>query len=111
MKRLYFILALVGLLSGCTTPTKLAHSDAASVEVDILGLFDVSKCQYLGDVTGNEGHWYSFLFFPNDTLIQGALNELKSNAIDLGADTVIISVPQAFNTSVTMLGTAYSCDS
>ncbi|NOH98446.1 DUF4156 domain-containing protein [Vibrio sp. 99-70-13A1] len=109
MNKLYFIFTVVALLTGCTTPTKLVHSDALSVKVDIHGSFDISECQYLGEVTGNEGHWYSFLFFPNDTLIQGALNELKSNAIQLGADTIVLTVPQAFNTSVTMLGTAYSC--
>ncbi|WP_133154082.1 DUF4156 domain-containing protein, partial [Vibrio kanaloae] len=64
---------------------------------------------YKGEVTGSEGHWYSYLFFQNDTLIQGAMNELKSNAIELGADTIIFTLPQHFSTSVTMLGTAYLC--
>lgn len=38
------------------------------------------------------------------------MNELKSNTIELGADTVIFTLPQDFSTSVTMLGTAYLCE-
>ncbi|MCZ8487394.1 hypothetical protein O9992_04190 [Vibrio lentus] len=55
-------------------------------------------------VTGNEGHWYSYLFFPNDTLIQGAMNELKFNAIRLSLQTHRYITSQDFSTSVTMLG-------
>ena len=102
-------LAMSSVLLGCTTPTSTPHSEAANVQMDYHGVINIDKCQYKGEVTGSEGHWYSYLFYPNDTLIQGAMNELKSNTIELGADTVIFTLPQDFATSVTMLGTAYLC--
>ncbi|WKY57386.1 DUF4156 domain-containing protein [Vibrio sp. SNU_ST1] len=109
MKKELVTLAMTGILVGCTTPTSIPHSESDQVQMDYHGLIDINKCEYKGEVTGSEGHWYSYLFYPNDTLIQGAMNELKSNAIRLGSDTVIFTLPQDFATSVTMLGTAYRC--
>ncbi|MFA0141601.1 DUF4156 domain-containing protein [Vibrio kanaloae] len=109
MKKELIALAMSGALLGCTTPTSLPHSDADKVQMDYHGVINIDQCEYKGEVTGSEGHWYSNLFFQNDTLIQGAMNELKSNAIELGADTIIFTLPQHFSTSVTMLGTAYLC--
>ena len=109
MKKELVTLAMTGILVGCTTPTSIPHSESDQVQMDYHGLIDINECEYKGEVTGSEGHWYSYLFYPNDTLIQGAMNELKSNAIGLGADTVIFTLPQDFATSVTMLGTAYRC--
>ncbi|MEZ9871903.1 MULTISPECIES: DUF4156 domain-containing protein [Vibrio] len=110
MKKELVALAMSGMLLGCTKPTSTPHSKADKVQMDYHGLINIEQCEYKGEITGSEGHWYSYLFFPNDTLIQGAMNELKSNAIELGADTVIFTLPQYFSTSVTMLGTAYLCE-
>ncbi len=109
MKKEWMALAVSSMLLGCTTPTSVPHNEADSVKMDYHGIINIDQCEYKGEVTGSEGHWYSYLFYPNDTLIQGAMNELKANAIQLGADTVIFTLPQDFSTSVTMLGTAYLC--
>lgn len=109
MKRRALGLLTLGLLVGCTTPTQMPHEKAHQVQLDYHGVLDVSQCQYKGEVTGSEGHWYSYLFFPNDTLVQGAINDLKSNAIALKANTVLFTLPQDFATSVTLLGTTYHC--
>ncbi len=64
--------------------------------MDYHGLIDISKqvstkgkSQAAKEATGT-----AYLFFPNDTPIQGAMNELKFNAIELGADTVIFTLPK-----------------
>ncbi|ELQ2335084.1 DUF4156 domain-containing protein, partial [Vibrio vulnificus] len=49
------------------------------------------------------------LFFSNDTMMQGAVNDLKNNAKTLNADTIYVISHQAFTTSYTLLGTAYRC--
>jgi len=107
-RRLSLAFALLAL-SGCTTPTKTMHADAEKIELDLHGSLDITDCRFLGEVTGSEGHWYSYLFFPNDTLVQGAVNEVKNNALSLQANTVVFSIPQDFATSVTILGVAYDC--
>lgn len=84
MKKEWMALAVSSMLLGCTTPTSVPHDEADSVRMDYHGIINIDQCEYKGEVTGSEGHWYSYLFYPNDTLIQGAMNELKTNAIQLG---------------------------
>ncbi|ELQ2463599.1 DUF4156 domain-containing protein, partial [Vibrio vulnificus] len=50
-----------------------------------------------------------YLFFSNDTMMQGAVNDLKNNAKTLNADTIYVISHQAFTTSYTLLDTAYRC--
>ncbi|MGF1735343.1 DUF4156 domain-containing protein [Photobacterium satsumensis] len=104
---------LAGLVSlvlvGCAAPSEELLPQANQVRVLTTNLLNLEKCSWVGEVTGNEGHWYSYLFYSNDLLIQGAVNELKNNAYQMGADTVVIMSPHNFTTSVSLLGTAYDC--
>lgn len=97
------------LLSGCTTPFTKMNAEAAEVHLRLDGQFNAADCQWLGEVTGSEGHWYSYLFFPNDVMVQGALNDVKNRALELGANTVYLVHPQDFVTSFTVMGSAYLC--
>ncbi len=108
MKYLLGIFALVAL-AGCPTPTKQLEPTAANVAVESFPIRTNADCEWLGEVTGSEGHWYSYLFYPNDTLVEGALNELKNEASALGADTVLTIDKRYFQTSVTFSGSAYKC--
>ena len=96
-------------LLGCVTPSEELIPQADQVRVLTTSLPSLDKCRWVGEVTGNEGHWYSYLFYSNDALIQGAVNELKNNAFLMGADTVVTMSPHNFTTSVSLLGTAYDC--
>ncbi|MGF1753875.1 DUF4156 domain-containing protein [Vibrio makurazakiensis] len=109
MNKLLAVFIAVISISGCTAPTVAMHEQARDIKLDLHGSFDISNCQFLGEVTGSEGHWYSYLFFPNDVLLQGAINKAKNNALSLGANTLVFSRPQDFATSVTLLGTSYQC--
>lgn len=97
------------LLFGCATPTTDVESSAKSVHLRIDSGFNAENCQWIGEVTGSEGHWYSYLFFPNDVLIRGAMNDIKNQADQLGANTVYMINPQDFATSFTLMGNAYQC--
>lgn len=69
----------------------------------------VQDCTFIDEVIGTQGHWYDFLFLSNKSLTQGAINDLKSQARDIGANSVHIHTNMAFQTSVTLLGQAYKC--
>jgi hypothetical protein len=69
-----------------------------------------SHCIYKGEVVGSEGHWYSYLFFKNDDMTRGALNDLKNNAIKKGANVVIAHQVTDFATSVTYSAESYFCN-
>lgn len=103
-------LICVGFLIGCSTPTKTLIPEASAVHIRTDSVYRFEYCEWKGEVTGNEGHWYNYLFFANDTMIRGALNELKSNAHNIGANTVFLLSPIDFATSVTFVGTAYHCN-
>ncbi len=76
MKRLLLGLFVV-LLTGCTMPSHLTHAQSQNVHIRIDAQFDPERCEYKGEVTGSEGHWYNYIFMTNDAMMQGAMNDLK----------------------------------
>ena len=101
---------LATMILGCTSLTTPLDQQAKLVHLRMDSGFNVEDCLWLGEVTGSEGHWYSYLFFPNDLLVQGALHDMKNRAKKLGADTVYMITPQDFTTSFTVVGNAYQCN-
>lgn len=108
MKHWLALFASVTLV-GCTTPETLLMPEAKDVHVRTNNAPLVRHCEWVGEVTGSEGHWYSYLFYPNDILIQGAINEIKNNAYLSQANTVVLLSPHYFKTSATFVGTVYNC--
>ncbi|HCG7094115.1 DUF4156 domain-containing protein [Vibrio parahaemolyticus] len=100
----------VVLLAGCMMPSHVTHAQSQDVHIRIDGQFNPERCEYKGEVTGSEGHWYNYIFMTNDAMMQGAMNDLKNNAEAIGADTVFMVSPQDFITSFSVLGSAYLCD-
>ncbi|CAH1584962.1 DUF4156 domain-containing protein [Vibrio rotiferianus] len=108
--RHYVMIGCIALaLTGCSAPSTLPSETSFDVEIRIDNQFNPEQCEYLGELTGSEGHWYSYLFFTNDAMMQGAMVDLKNNAAKLNADTVYMISPQDFTTSFSVLGTAYQC--
>ena len=69
----------------------------------------VRDCTFIDEVIGTQGHWYDYLFISNKNLTQGAINDLKSQAREVGANSVHVHTNMSFQTSVTLLGQAYHC--
>ncbi len=88
-------------------------------------------CEYLGDVTGNQGNFFTGGFTSNANLETGARNDMKNKAYAMGGDTVVILTDRAGvtgsgswhgsqgnfftgsysqqQTNVTMMGTVFKC--
>ncbi|GAA5645443.1 MULTISPECIES: DUF4156 domain-containing protein [Vibrio] len=98
------------MLAGCVAPANRLSDEARQVHVRLDSGFNADGCQWKGSVTGSEGHWYNYLFYPNDVMMHGALNDIKNQAAALGANTVYLIAPQDFTTSFSVLGSAYWCD-
>ena len=99
--------ALVCLMAGCAH--FLPKKETAPIRVHFQEQ-DVLSCAYLGEVVGSAGHWYSAWFLNNDDLINGALDDMRSQAHARGADTLFVAGNTLnFQTSVTLLGQAYRC--
>jgi|UPI000325B938 hypothetical protein len=110
MKTALCSLILLSLLSGCASTTKVENTNIDKVFL----YFDdssITDCTPVGTVTGSEGHWYTFFFITNKELLISAVNDMKNEATQLGGNSIVIHSPSAFNTSVTLLGSAYLCPS
>ena len=109
MQRYVMIGGIALALMGCSSPSTLPTASSDDVQIRFDSQFNPDQCEYLGEVTGSEGHWYSYLFYTNDAMMHGAMADLKNNAALLEADTVYMVSPQDFVTSFSVLGTAYRC--
>jgi hypothetical protein len=98
------------VLAGCTTPMTRLTPESKKVHLRMDSGFNADNCIWVGEVAGNEGHWYSYLFFPNDVLIEGAMYDIKNRANEIGANTVFVVAPQDFTTSFSIMGSAYICE-
>lgn len=72
-----------------------------------------SGCKYLGEVTGNQGDFFTGEFTSNANLETGARNSMKNEAAKLGANTVQLISNRAgqtgsFSLSAARAGEAWS---
>jgi hypothetical protein len=104
------------LLAGCAaTPL---HPGAQMVRVT--NTEPGSECQFLGDITGNQGNSFTGPFITNENLETGARNDLKNKAAALGGNLVVLLTQRAGQTggigqgsgeqtNVTLSGNVYRC--
>lgn len=102
----------------------------ASIEADLKGQRVIASshpaprsCKYLGDVTGNQGNYFTGGWTSNQNLERGARNDMKNQAAKIGANYIEITnsrsgVTGSYNagfggsmseTNVTYSGNAYYC--
>lgn len=100
------LLLLVLFFVGCTTNPVLDEARPIQLFFDSP---DLGACQFRGEVVGSQGSWYDFWFTSNPDLVNGAINELKNDALTRRANVVSVVSPIPFGTSVTLFGQAYEC--
>lgn len=81
------------------------------------------ECEFLGDITGNQGDFFTGGFTSNADLETGARNDLKNQAFNMGGNTIYILTQRAgetasydsehgggsSQTNVTLTGNVYRC--
>lgn len=106
------------LFTGCAA--KELRAGAAKV---IVSRSNAPKsCKFLGTVVGEQGGSFTGAWTSNKKLAQGAMNDMKNNAFELGGNYVVLETNTAGNTSsgswysshggqtdVTSVGNAYKC--
>lgn len=111
------VMFCIGLLTGCAAMD--LESGAQQVRIvtnDPLG------CEYLGEVTGSQGNFFTGAYTSNANLETGARNDMKNQAHKIGANTVQMLTNRAGQTgalgegsggmqqtNVTYTGVAYKC--
>lgn len=112
------VVFLAVIVSGCTaTP---ANSGAERVR--ITNVEPGKECKFIGDVTGNQGNFFTGAWTSNENLETGARNDIKNKAAAMGGNVVAILTQRAGQTgsygqyggssqqtNVVITGNAYRC--
>jgi len=92
-------------LPGCAAKPPLPGSGAIVVSLEPAP----AGCEWLGEVEGSQGNFWTAEFTSDANLINGARNDMRNAAWELGADYVKIeSESYSENTSAGSLGGTYS---
>lgn len=116
MRTIYALLCLTALV-GCA-----AHNLESGAERVKIVTTEPQGCEYLGEVTGSQGDFFTGAFTSNANLETGARHDMKNQAAKLGANTVQMLTNRAGQTgsmgqgsgsmeqtNVTYTGVAYKC--
>lgn len=117
MKKLYVLLAMF-TLGGCSANSLQAGADKVRLTNNEPG----KECKYLGEVTGNQGNFFTGEWTSNSSLETGARNDLKNQAAGMGGNVVSLLTQRAgqtgsiydgagsmAQTNVTLTGNVYKC--
>jgi len=77
---------------------------------------DKNRCEYLGEIVGSQGNWFTGDVTSNKNLVIGARNELRNEAYELGGNIVQVVDMKNTNawgssgtTNTTAIGKVYKC--
>ncbi len=113
------VLSLIGVLAGCQAIQLSPGAEMVRITHNEPG----SDCRFLGDLTGNQGDFFTGQFTSNANLETGARNDIKNKAKAMGGNVVYLLTQRAgvtanydsehgggsAQTNVTMGGNVYSC--
>ncbi len=122
MIKLFARLLLITCLSSCSSIIPTAQGNKVLVSPNN----PPPGCKFLGQVTGNQGNFFTGDFTSNQNLEEGSMNDLRNKAAELGANYVQLLSNRAgitgsqhgeggyfsghsSQTNVTNLGNAYHC--
>ena len=96
MKKISLLIVLLVLLFvGCASTTLIPGAE----KVRIVRTEPGKECEYLGEVTGDQGNWLTGAYTSNADLETGALNDLKNKAAKMGGNIVFILTDRAGSTT------------
>lgn len=113
MKKIGLLIVLLQIV-GCSAITL----EPGAEKVRIVRTEPGKECEYLGEVTGDQGGWLTGGLTSNANLETGALNDLKNKAAKMGGNLVLIITDRAGSTSykgdsrqtnVVITGSVYRC--
>ncbi|KAF0210214.1 MAG: cytochrome c type bioproteinis protein, partial [Ignavibacteria bacterium] len=94
MKKVGLLIVLLQIV-GCSAITL----EPGAEKVRIVRTEPGKECEYLGEVTGDQGDWLTGAFTSNSSLETGALNDLKNKAAKMGGNLVCILTNRAGSTT------------
>jgi len=119
MKALIPAIAILSLTACSAIPLQQTASNIRLTHTEPTG----EHCKFLGDVTGNQGDFFTGGFTSNADLETGARNDIKNKANAMGGNVVYLLTQRAGQTgnygddfggtqqtNVTLSGNVYHCN-
>ncbi len=116
-KRLFALAAAGALLAACQATQ--VKPEAANVRITNN---EPQGCEYLGEVTGSQGNFFTGKYTSNENLEVGARNDMKNKAVTMGGNVIVMIANRAGQTgsygqygggsqqtNVAYTGTVYKC--
>lgn len=103
--------ALAALMAGCSATPVSQRGAAVEITTE-----RPQNCKMLGEVVGSQGNAFSGDFTSDTTLMQGARNDLRNKAAELGAN--VVQIQNTLNSThpysagaikSTIVGVAFAC--
>lgn len=105
--RVLYLFVMLLLISGCSGIQLKPEAKTVRLYFDQT---PPSQCTFVGEAVGTYGSIWTFIFIPNEVLVESAINDIKNEARENGADSVFLMQNQLnFSSSVTLLGQMYRC--
>lgn len=102
------LLVLSFTLGGCSAKNVLTP------EAKDIRIYDTlptnMDCKYLDEIYGSEANMFTFLFMSNYDMTAGARAHLRSQAVELGGNSIEIqSADFMYTSSTVFIGHVYNC--
>lgn len=111
MNKILSAIFIVGLLAGCAAIKTTPQGSTVRITSTVPG-----GCQSVGEVIGSQGNWVTGDYTSNSNLMQGARNDARNKAAELGANVVYISNVSNSTSNMnvgtnntTVVGEAFKC--
>ena len=104
MNKLIAVISLL-LLSACVSKPVMPGAERIFVSQQE----PPPECIFVGEVQGTQGNFWTSYFTSDKNLLTGARNEMRNQALGLGANYILIETQsQSHNTADYSLGGTYS---
>ena len=118
MQKFLAVIVVANLAACAAVPV-----DPSATKIRLTHTEPGKECEFLGDITGNQGDFFRGAFTSNENLETGARNDLKNKAHVLGGNVVYLLTSRAgqtgsydadsgggsHQTNVTLSGNVYRC--
>lgn len=103
--KLLIVLPALALLSACAAKQTVPGADRIFVSEQP----PPQGCRFVGEVTGSQGNFWTSDFTSDRNLLTGARNEMRNQALSLGANYVVIETQShSHNTADLAIGGTYA---
>lgn len=108
---------LIAVLAACLFACAAVKAKPEAQNIELVNEPSAcGDCEFLGEVIGSQGNWFTGDYTSNKNLMEGARNELRNEAHKLGANVVHIQDSKnarswggCGTTNTTVVGKAYRC--